>query len=90
MTTITTSTGTTIRLEQRRETDPQSLVVILDNPAAPDDMRDNEVGRVIDGGYQPAMFAPWALRPEVLRGIADLIDSVDVQARGRAREGAAS
>jgi len=69
---ITTSTGTTVRIEERR--DPHSILVIADNPDAPADMRDRELGRVIKGGFQPAPFAPWGLSPETLRAIADLIE----------------
>lgn len=72
--TITTSTGTIVSLKPSNDGPQPILAVVLDNPAAPSDMRGVEVGRVVDGGYQPAMFAPWALRPEVLRAIADLID----------------
>lgn len=51
------------------------LVVVLDNPEAPDDMRNTEAGIVVQsGGFQPATFAAFALRPAVLRAIADLIE----------------
>lgn len=67
----TTSTGTTITIEDG----PGELrLVICDNPSAPADMRHCEVGRVVDGGFQPASFADWGLRPEALRIIADLIE----------------
>lgn len=66
----TTSTGTTVTVEDR----PAGRVVVCDNPAAPDDMRHNEVGRIIAGGFQPAPFASWALSPEVLRIVADLAE----------------
>lgn len=69
---ITTSTGTDVYVTTREAT--RDRIVVLDNPAAPEDMRHCEAGRVIDGGFQPAPFAAWALRPEVLRAIADLID----------------
>ena len=68
---ITTSTGTTVAIIQGPQGDS---LVMANNPAAPPDLRDREVGRVIGGGFQPAMFAPWALTPETLRAIADLIE----------------
>lgn len=68
--TTTTSTGTTVTLAQRGD----DTVGVLDHPGVPAEMRNNEVGRVIDGGFQPAMFAPWALMPPTLRAIADLIE----------------
>lgn len=70
----TTRTGTTISLA------PQAggyQIVVLDNPAAPPDMRHCEGGRVVDGGFQPAPFAAWALTPEALRIIADLIEGAE-------------
>lgn len=68
---ITTSTGTTVTTEERHG----DTVVILDNPEAPADMRNAEVGRITDGGFQPAMFGPWvALTAETLRAIAQAID----------------
>ena len=70
MTTLTTSTGSTIELVER---DGNTLVV-LDHPDAPDEMRHHEAGRMIDGGFQPAPFSAYALRPETLRGIASLIE----------------
>lgn len=82
---ITTSTGTTVTLTTRaygtavehadeREGD---VVVILDNPAAPDSDRHVEAGRIVyDGrGFQPAPFFPAALSIEVLRAIADLMEA---------------
>jgi len=66
----TTSTGTTITVEDR----PAGRAVICDNPAAPQDMRHNEVGRVVGGGFQPAPFAAFGLTPEALRIIADLCE----------------
>lgn len=70
-TTKTTSTGSTITL---RDDEHNGQLVILDHPEAPSDMRDLEAGRVIDGGFQPAPFAAFALSPEALRAIADLIE----------------
>ena len=70
--TITTSNGTTVATEVRHG----DTVVILDNPEAPDGMRNCEVGRVIDGGFQPAAFCAWALSSETLRAIAQAIDPV--------------
>ena len=74
MTEITTSTGTIIRLGEQIEMG--GTLVVLDHPAAPDDMRNREAGRVIDGGFQPAPFAAFTLSPETLRAIAELVESV--------------
>lgn len=68
---ITTSTGTTITL-----TDLDDMTLVhLDHPSAPADMRNMEAGRILDGGFQPAPFADWALTPVTLRAIADLIEA---------------
>ncbi|PPF64560.1 hypothetical protein C5E11_03995 [Clavibacter michiganensis] len=69
--TITTSGGTTIGIED----EDGERVIVLKNEQAPADMRRTVAGRVIHGGFQPVLFAVWGLRPEVLRAIADLIDS---------------
>lgn len=82
---ITTSTGTTVTLTTRTfgtavehldETE-RDTVVVLDNPAAPDDARHVEAGRIVfDGrGFQPVPFFPAALSVEVLRAIADLMEA---------------
>ena len=68
----TTSTGTNVWVTTREVTGDR--IVVLDNPAAPEDMRMCEAGRLIDGGFQPAPFAAWALTVEVLRAVADLIE----------------
>ncbi|MFE2994149.1 hypothetical protein ACFXG4_03945 [Nocardia sp. NPDC059246] len=70
--TITTASGSTVTLTDR----DGDLIVLLDHPDAPADMRPTEAGRVIDGGFQPAPFAAWGLRPSGLRAIADLIEGV--------------
>lgn len=71
-TTVTIDGGTTISVEQRGTTQ----LLILDNPDAPDGMRNLESGRIIHGGFQPAPFGvPFALRPATLRAIADLIEA---------------
>lgn len=69
---LTTSTGTNVWITTREATGDS--IVVLDNPAAPDDMRCTEAGRVLDGGFQPAPFAAFGLTPETLRVIADLIE----------------
>ncbi|WP_152185115.1 hypothetical protein [Segeticoccus rhizosphaerae] len=69
---ITTSAGTNVWVTTREATGDR--IVVLDNPAAPDDMRMCEAGRVIDGGFQPAPFAAFALSPEVLLAIANILD----------------
>ena len=66
----TTITGTTVTVEDRHD----DRVAICDNPAAPDDMRNTEVGRIVDGGFQPAFMCAFALSPEVLRIIAELAE----------------
>lgn len=68
--TITTETGTTVSLKP----DGSHALVVLDNPSAPDGMRDLEAGRVVNGAFQAAMFMDFALRPSVLRAIATLIE----------------
>lgn len=68
--TITTSTGTTVTLAERLG----DTVILLDHPNAPAHMRNTEAGRIIDGSFQPAIFAAWSMQPEALRAIADLID----------------
>lgn len=69
---IVTSAGTTVSLEVR----DGEKVVILEVPDAPVNLRSLEAGRIVfEGqGFQPAPFFPGALRPEVLRAIADLIE----------------
>lgn len=73
--TITTAAGTTIGIED----EDGERVIVLENEQAPVDMRRTVAGRVINGGFQPVLFAVWGLRPEVLRAIADLIDSENDQ-----------
>ncbi|MFD6356771.1 hypothetical protein [Nocardia tengchongensis] len=68
--TITTITGTTVTLADR----DGGTVVLLDDPASPPDMRATDAGQIIGGGFQPAPFAAWALRPGTLRAIAELIE----------------
>lgn len=72
---ITTSTGTTVSLEQ----DGENTLVILAAPDAPEDMRRIEAGRLVynNAGFQPAFFFPGALSVEVLRAIATLIENGD-------------
>lgn len=74
----TTSTGTTITVEDAHG----DRVVICDNPASPEDMRRREVGRITTAagppgglGFQSSMLSVWALTPEALRIIADLVDA---------------
>lgn len=69
---ITTSTGTNVWVTTREATGDR--IIVLDNPAAPDDMRMNEAGRILPGGFQPAPFAAFGLTPEALRAIADLTE----------------
>lgn len=73
MSTIRTmSNGTTITLESHPPV--EGLIVFLGHPDAPEDMRSVEAGRILKGGFQPAIFAAFTMRPEVLRAIADLIE----------------
>lgn len=67
---VTTSTGTTVRIEEH----VGSSLVMLSNPKAPAGMRDIEAGRLIDSGFQPAPFAAFGISPETLRAIATLIE----------------
>lgn len=67
------STGGTVRLKESEA----GLLVILDHPEAPGDMRNLEAGRIAGGGFQPAPFLAGAMRPETLRAIADLIESIN-------------
>ena len=78
---ITTSTGTNIWVATRESTGDR--IVVLENPHAPSGMQMTEAGRVIDGGFQPAPFAAWGLRPEALRAIADVIEA-EVEGTDRA------
>lgn len=66
----TTSSGSTVTVIP---SDAGPLIV-LDHPEAPEDLRNAEVGRVIEGSFQPAPFCVVGLRPEMLRAIADLIE----------------
>lgn len=55
------------------------ITVVLDNPAAPDHLRNLTIGRIDRSrnrfGYQPAPQADWAVGSEVLRALARLMDS---------------
>lgn len=68
-----TDAGTTITVEER----DGNQLVMLAAPDAPEDMRITEAGRIIGGGFQPAMFFPAALSPSALRIIAYLIENGD-------------
>lgn len=70
----TTEKGTVITVSPSRE---GNHVVTLDHPDAPADMRGVLAGRIIDGGYQPAIFAAWAMSPDTLRALADLIEKTE-------------
>lgn len=70
--TRTTSTGTTVTVRLLAG----DWLVTFDNPNAPGHMRDLEVGRVVDGGFQPHPFAAFAITPETLRAIAELVEEV--------------
>lgn len=68
---VQTSVGGTVSLVAGPD---DLLLVVLDHPEAPEDMRHLEAGRIIHGGFQPAPFAEYGLRPETLRIIAALIE----------------
>jgi hypothetical protein len=51
------------------------LAVFLDHPDAPEDMRPQSAGRLIDGGWQAHIFMNFAVRAEVLRVLADILDA---------------
>lgn len=63
---ITTTAGTTVQIVHRGG----DARVYCDHR----DLRPCEVGRIVDGSFQPAPPAEWALRPAVLRAIAELIE----------------
>jgi hypothetical protein len=67
----TLSNGTEILTEKVPNV---GTVVYLDSAKAPADMRPAEAGRIIRGGYQPALLCAFALTPECLRALADLIE----------------
>lgn len=74
---ITLASGVTVRVET---TAFEHLAIILDSPDAPAEHRNVEVGRIIEfegrQGFQPAPFSAYALTPEVLRAIAEIIETV--------------
>lgn len=67
MESITTEHGTTVVLDEFDR-------IFLAHPDAPEDMRNLEAGRILNGGFQPIMFPQYALRPAVLRAIAELTE----------------
>lgn len=69
-TAITTLGGTTVSLEYS----DGELLVILTAPDAPADLRRVEAGRVVHGGFQPITRRDYAMRPDVLRIIGDLVE----------------
>jgi hypothetical protein len=80
--TITTSNGTTVSI---KDDGHGERVVVLENDTVPAHMRRTEAGRVVDVdgvGFQPHPFAAWALRPEALRAIADLLEAEPEVHRG--------
>jgi hypothetical protein len=71
-TSVTTPEGTTVSLEQH----DGITEVVLAHPDAPADLQHKVAGRVTEGSFQPIMFCQFAMRPAVLRAIADLIDTL--------------
>lgn len=51
------------------------LAVFLDHPDAPEDMHPQSAGRLVDGGWQAHIFMTFAVRAEVLRVLADILDA---------------
>lgn len=70
---ITTSDGTNVWITTRQAS--RDRILVLENPAAPKEIQIVEAGRIVRGGFQPASFASWAMRPEALRAVADLIEA---------------
>jgi hypothetical protein len=62
-------TGTTVALVEKGG----DTFVVLDHPAAPADLRNAEVGRMVEGTLQ-VPFVEFGLSPLTLRAIADLIE----------------
>lgn len=73
---IATEHGTVVSVDDAPDFDG-AYAVRMDNPASPDDLRDAEVGRIIEGGFQPRPFAAVGFRPSALRAIATLIEEID-------------
>lgn len=71
MNSITTETGTTVSIRETEE----GREVFLHHPKAPAFLNKRVAGRVIEGGFQPALFAAFSLSPSALRAIADLIEA---------------
>lgn len=67
MESITTGHGTTVVIDEFDR-------IFLAHADAPEDMRNLEAGRVLNGGFQPIMFPQYALRPDALRAIATLTE----------------
>lgn len=67
---ITTDHGTTVSLDREHG----ETVVVLESPGAPRCTAGRLVALGDEVGFQPAPFAPWAVRPDVLRAIATLAD----------------
>ena len=67
-----TSTGILINLVTRRSTGDR--VFIADRPDEPKDKRFVELGRIVEGHFQPVNNADYVMSTETLRIIASLID----------------
>lgn len=73
---ITTSNGTIIEdLAQHGD-----RVITINSPQGIEGPRNVELGRIAEMngnfGFQPAPFVAWALGPETLRAIAQIVDSM--------------
>jgi hypothetical protein len=71
MNNIALSNGTILSLD----TEGANVLVLLDHPDAPEDMRNVEAGRIIGGHFQPMPFVNFGMSPEALRAIADLVET---------------
>lgn len=49
-------------------------VVFLDSPRWPGDAQGEPAGRIVQDAFQAAPFSAYAMGPEVLRAVADLIE----------------
>lgn len=68
---ITTDGGTTVYLD----TIDDETIIRLHRPHDPGSLLQHyEAGRIALGGFQPIAHAPYALGPDALRAIADLIE----------------
>ena len=78
-------TGTTVKVEDQGPIWGGPVVTLwTDDPDCPEDLQGIRVGRIVtpDAGVTDSLglqtpMAPFAMRPAVLRAIADLIEEID-------------